>query len=162
MSKLDIGDHQIIAIDPGGTTGIAVLAGSTTGSYEIRGRYNACEHFTTLLDELDVDYVVAEEWVIDADTHKKAAEYDGMYLIGAMEYIATKRGIPFEIRSRANKKRVPNRALKGFGVKGSAPMEGHADDAWRHLIAFAVEHGMIPPADLIMVLSDSTEEEEEA
>lgn len=130
-----------VAIDPGGTTGLAWLADDgwrwAFGSDQIAGRYEVEEWLAQTLATTDWDItVIIERWDVRANTHQLTNQDDPRYIIGYVD------GICHALPNVTYVEQTPAQA-KRFGddlklkrmdwyVKG----EDHARDAARHLLTY--------------------------
>jgi hypothetical protein len=128
-----------LAIDPGLTTGVAILDGElgiTTLQLQPTELY---EFITNMGDRLDVfDAIVCEAYMISPDTLRKSRQLWSLELIGFMRYVAWRSNITFKLQqASAAKKFVTNEMLKKYGL--FIPGRDHANDALRHLVIYLVE-----------------------
>lgn len=130
---------RVLAVDPGGVTGLAVYdAGTDTfrswqaDSYEqvVQDVRDECLSGLTRL--------VVESFVIRSNTHKLDPVAFALTtdLIGACRYIAYERGVPFSKQSPAEAKSFStDDKLRRLGWYSPTP-GGHANDATRHLLRY--------------------------
>lgn len=129
---------SIIAIDPGGVTGIAVYSGGPVRLYEWEGGFEGMCNWLQCTSMWDVSAIVIESFTINAGTHKKdpVAIYDTLYIIGAVHFVARAKNIPVVMQS-------PQKA-KSFGTDDklrrlgwyNPSKGGHQNDAVRHLVTY--------------------------
>lgn len=130
----------VIAIDPGLTTGWALIdledGGLAAG--ETEGRINFYRTFESLVGNGRPVEVVAEKFTINTMTARKSPQPDALYILGAVEYLCDKLGIPFSLQTPAQAKSFATdeklRALGWYSTTG----EGHSNDARRHLLVYLV------------------------
>lgn len=135
-----------LAIDPGLTTGWATY-NDRTGEFasgEVRGRQEFYEWMKPwgmeVCDEpwpLLLSHVIIERWDVRKDTFGKSAQEDARYIIGAVEWWATRlspRVTYHEQRPGEAKSFSTNDKLKALGWYTGG--EGHGDDAARHLLVY--------------------------
>ena len=142
----------VLAVDPGKTTGLAVLSYDTepelVSSHELSqfefGRV-IDEFFQTV--ELKHVEVVCERFVINAQTVKNSQAPFSLEQIGILKYLVHRHGLDpekiyFQSPSDA-KKLFPNEALKKLDMwhKGGG---GHALDAVRHGLLRLAKTGWLP------------------
>jgi hypothetical protein len=150
----------IIAIDPGKMTGVAVVErdrwGVTESGVILRASIELDEDtiITWLRMQLDSlgakPYVIVmETFVINARTVSNSQAPWSLMTIGAVQQVCRDYGYPVENikwQSPSNAKNVvPNEKLKRLGTwhKGGA---GHANDAIRHAVLYAISTGFRSPA----------------
>lgn len=144
---------RILAVDPGKTTGVAVLQWSgdkeddpvLESSAEV-DEVGFPEYVLDAFDK-DIDYVVCESFTITTQTGKNSQAPYSLEAIGVLKYLCRKRNYPPEdivFQSPANAKSMfPNPTLSKVGLwhRGG---RGHALDAIRHGALRAVKAGWIP------------------
>lgn len=136
----------ILAIDPGGTTGIALTRGATAlVKAETPGRDYAYDAIEALIHDADV--VVCESYIITPATIKKSRQYDALYIIGATEYMARKSSTPFLLQPPSAKQFASDGKLRmlGWWYAGS----DHVRDALRHALVYSVKEGHIPMESVV-------------
>ena len=148
-----------LAIDPGLTTGWAsyrtyapALDGTPIpgefASGEVRGRHEFYQWMEEWGMELhpaaaytaSPDHIIIERWDVRKDTFGKSAQEDARYIIGAVEWWATRldhRITYHEQRPAEAKRFATNDKLKKLGWYTGG--EGHGDDAARHLLVALVK-----------------------
>jgi len=143
-----------LAIDPGLTTGWATYRTWTDEfnvrhreflSGEVRGRQEFYDWMEVWGMEMhpaaaytaSPDHIIIERWDVRKDTFGKSAQEDARYIIGAVEWWATRlspRVTYHEQRPGEAKSFSTNDKLRKLGwYKGG---EGHGDDAARHLLVY--------------------------
>ena len=138
---------NVIAIDPGKMTGWSEIE---YDSDSFRLKYSAeldmdavLEHLRTL-DDIDYttpDVIIIEDFKITTGTGKLGSPDWSLRLIGAVEYVAAKHGMPVVKQTPANAKAFStNSKLMAVGMwhVGGA---GHANDSLRHAMLYMVKHG---------------------
>lgn len=143
------GTH-ILAVDPGGTTGLAYWArdGET---YRFEGEPGERQHKDQMLEDIQGWAhrfghgltIVCETYTITARTAKLSQQLDPLKIIGTLEYFVHMLSCRLVMQTPADAKRFSTDArLKAAGMwhptKG-----GHANDANRHLFMYLVKHGLI-------------------
>lgn len=144
---------NVVAVDPGGTTGIAaarfddgkILA---FASREFSDPMEAVGHVDDLIMAYGPDVDVAvERYTITPNTLKKSAQYDALYIIGAIMYVAREHGHSVTLQQPSAAKRfATNERLNVVGWRNSTP-GGHADDAARHALIRAIHLKLIDPGE---------------
>lgn len=134
--------NLLVAIDPGGTYGVAIARIDVTlvdvEAYEAQP-YDALCQLEVMLGV--VERVFCESFIPRPGIRTNQPE--ALEGIGALRFICTKAGVPFELQSPADAKRFStNDKLKRLGWY-KPTRGGHANDALRHLLLGAVRHGMI-------------------
>lgn len=152
---------MILAIDPGLTTGYALWGAPACPGFSsgmVKGRF---EFYEWLYGLLTVWYkqpgsrpfqIVMERFTITVATAKKSPQPDPLYIIGHVEAIAHRDGIPFEFQLPSQAMSfATNDKLKSVGWY--KPGAGHDNDAARHLLLWMVRY---PPkgTGLLKELSD--------
>lgn len=142
---------RLIAVDPGGTTGLVVVQSDLTVevSLEIADWYDVPKYVedTYLSHEeagIEPPLVVCERFYITGQTHKKAPQEEPKDIIGALKYLHLKyTGLPLPLQSPSDAKSFStNDKLHkvGFWHKGGA---GHANDAFRHALLYLFKNQMV-------------------
>lgn len=127
-------DPGLFAVDPGGTTGYALFT-PEDGWYagQAEGRWS----FHRVLDEAIASgrhwRFIVERFTITGRTAQNTPQYDALYIIGAIDYLASKLGmkVDFQLPSEAMNFSTDDK-LRAAGWY--IPGEGHANDASRHLL----------------------------
>ncbi len=142
--------RSIIAVDPGGTTGLAFW--TEPGEYphfeqvrrERQIRLEMLEDIRTWAAELGSDLtIVCETYTITQRTSKLSQQTDALKIIGVLEYFAHVYGPRIVMQSPADAKRFATDArLKAAGM-WTPTKGGHANDANRHLFVYLVKHGLL-------------------
>ena len=150
-------NQNLIAVDPGGTTGFVVLNQDMSVYYsdEIPEWYEVprrVEEFFTHAEKYHTPapVVVAESFHISAQTIKKTRQNAPIDILGALRYLNLKyTGTILKTQTPSEAKTFStNDKLKkaGFWHKGG---EGHANDAFRHALLYCVKSGHLDPKVLI-------------
>jgi hypothetical protein len=100
----------VLAVDPGGNTGLAWLLDREFGSQVVAdGRFGFHEWFTSAVDRIATPLVVViESFIITSATARKTAQPDPYRIIGWLELWCYRHGIPFHLQTPAQ--------AKGFGT----------------------------------------------
>lgn len=132
-------DRVLLAIDPGETTGIRVFKGVIAGEYQqvktdtVNGVGQSALELECLIDRIKPAVIVMEEYRVYAHRTRQHAGSD-LYtprLIGALELLISKRGIPLIKQTASQAKRFctdDKLRMWGFYCRGKK----HANDATRH------------------------------
>lgn len=148
MKMLDSDSPVVLAVDPGGTTGVAwgvVNPGGlvTVGSGEVlggdHGFFKFFDQFVTAGYPLVT--LVCETFTITASTARKTQQPDALFIIGLLRYWSAKHGVTLHMQRPGEAKGFgTNDKLKHLGwyqpTKG-----GHANDAVRHLVTHLARTG---------------------
>lgn len=140
----------VFSVDPGLASGVALLNTVDDpgiiqmGSWEMNP-YETMDATQNIIDTYKDDFdlrIVVERFTITAETGKKSQSPWSLEIIGAIKYICHKNRLPepaLQTPSDA-KNFVPNARLKALGLwhKGGG---GHAMDALRHAVLYAVKNG---------------------
>jgi len=132
---------MILAVDPGGTTGVAIWRphyGIFTALQVPNGRLGFFEWFDSCdwAAQSKVDLaIVCEDFIIGAHTLKKTLQVDPLRIIGYLEGWSHILDVPFKLQAPATG--------KGFGTDTKLKHVGwytpglpHATDAARHLLTY--------------------------
>lgn len=130
-----------LAIDPGKATGWAALTPSDPwdeGGFafgEITGRFEFYEAIRTWTSAGAVPEIVIEDYVFDANTHKKSRQVDALRIIGYLEGLAYFNGWQYTIQDRSRRKFATDDKLDALGWDPTTKA-GHAREATRHLLVY--------------------------
>lgn len=139
----------ILAIDPGLASGVALLHVPEQGDPELLGSWELTpeetEDAVVKMIETYRDHdlrVVVERYTITPETAKKSQQGWSLEQIGSIKFICRTNGLAAPVlQTPANAKSfAPNPRLKALGLwhKGG---HGHALDAIRHAVLYAVNNG---------------------
>ena len=146
----------ILAVDPGKKSGIASFTYTKGEAPELvdSGEYMFEDYHVPILNALrnarifEAEIaVVCERFTINAQTVKNSQAPYSLEQIGILKYLVDSEGLDIDkivFQSPSDAKRMfPNDALKklGYWHKGG---EGHALDAMRHGLLYAVKNGWVP------------------
>lgn len=139
MGRVQI-DH-VLGIDPGGTTGVALLEVSPL-RIVVAAQYSTVDMFANLRSLVkQADLVTIERFTISSRTLKLTRQPDALYMIGATALICYEETITLELESPANAKSAfPDEMLKLHGVY---PVGKHARDAVRHALIALRRHKLL-------------------
>ena len=147
---VDGGRDLVVAVDPGGTTGLATAWIDTTLKDVVARElspYDAVAFIDELLTQRDVAYVACESFVPRPGI--RSWQPDAIETIGALRYLCHRTNTPFELQSPADAKRFSTNAkLERLGWRHPT-RGGHADDALRHLLLLATRHRLIDAGTLL-------------
>ena len=103
-------DGFVLAVDPGGHTGVAWLAGEQFGSGVIDGgRFEFHRWFTNVVNTIGSPIaIVCENFIVTASTARKTAQPDPYLIIGWLELWSHQHGVPFTLQTPSTG--------KGFGT----------------------------------------------
>lgn len=139
----------IYAVDPGLASGVALLHVPEDGDPQLLGSWelppeeteDATVKILQTYREHDLR-IVLERFTITAETGKKSQQGWSLELIGSIKFICRTSGAPAPVlQTPADAKNfAPNPRLKALGLwhKGG---HGHALDAIRHAVLYAVKNG---------------------
>lgn len=138
----------IVAIDPGGTTGVAACLHVRDAqelvnwvAYELTPQQTLDWLWAGLEAWGAAAQVVCERFTIGPQTLKMSRQHDAIEIIGAARWMTQRHGAGFKLQDPATAKRMcSNDALRSNGLwhRGG---HGHANDASRHLVVALVERG---------------------
>ena len=146
---------RLLAIDPGGTTGMARYDSDGKqdppfASFELSAM-EAIETVNTIVSSPDratvPDLVICEAFIISGQTLKKTRKgpNETIETIGAVRYLCFRWDVPFKLQAPFQRDWATNARLAKMGWRNPTP-GGHCDDAARHLLVAAVTYGLIDPA----------------
>ena len=143
----------MLAVDPGGCTGMALYeAGDLDEHFEAWSEPDPMGAIDRARMEIvsGLDVLVVEEFRITAGTGRKtrAGSNTAIEIIGALRWIAFKRGVPIVEQAPADAMGfATNDKLKRLGWYTPGP--DHARDATRHLVLYLVKGGRIEPSRVV-------------
>lgn len=131
---------RVLGVDPGGTTGLCILDCNVdepkvwlVESHQLGLK----ETFRWLHDDLPllaVNGIGIERFTFTPRTMKLSAQYDAVYVIGAVLSFAVNNELPIRLQSPANAKTAyQNDHLQELGISVKGP---HAKDAARHSLLY--------------------------
>ncbi len=140
----------VVAVDPGGTTGLAVW--SPALGLSMRELAPAADAVDWLADMLGSGNprrtVVVERYIITPATAKMSQQHDALEIIGAIKYLVRKGGHTLTMQTPAEAKAFStDKKLKTVGWYN--PGLPHARDASRHLLLHLAKVGIIDLHTLI-------------
>jgi len=128
----------VLAVDPGGNTGLAWLLDREFGSQVVAdGRFGFHAWFTEAVAKIATPLVaVCEDFIITSATARKTAQPDPYRIIGWLELWCHQHAVPFVLQTPAQ--------AKGFGTDAKlrhmgwyrTGHGGHDNDAARHLLTY--------------------------
>lgn len=128
---------MIVAIDPGGATGIAFLG--ERGAFETRtvdGGFDGMSDFLVWLGLGNVDAVVIENFVPRGGA--LSTQLDALHIIGAVKHECRQRGIPLILQTPTQAKSfATNDKLKAVGWYTVGA--DHERDAARHMLVYVAK-----------------------
>ena len=140
----------VVAVDPGGTTGIALWSPHLGLSMrELNPAAEAVDWLANVLDSSNPRrHVVVERYIITPATAKMSQQHDALEIIGALKFLCRKYGHTLTMQTPAEAKAFSTDAkLKNVGWY--QPGQGHARDASRHALLFLAKQGIIDLHTLI-------------
>lgn len=130
----------VVAVDPGLVTGLAVLhfPEMRFGSEQVEGRHAFYDTLNGVLGSGIPAELVCEKYVITQRSAQVSPQYDALYIIGHLDAVCHRLGIPFTLQTPAQAKSfASDDKLKRAGWYRATP-GGHANDAARHLLRYVV------------------------
>lgn len=139
--------NYLISTDPGKATGVCIIDVSERSNYKVVESHELDRtSYYKFMDETLEKYkkeganviLLAEAFVIDEETIKLTRQNWSSELIGVLDYWAYRYGFPMFQQLRTKKAFGTNERLRlaGFWHVGG---EGHANDAFRHAMAWLVD-----------------------
>lgn len=140
----------VIAVDPGLTTGWAVLyPDGEFRSGETKGSFAFLKTVYGLLRDRAFDWhIVCERYTITPETIKKSRQTDALEIIGTLKFLTTYYDAGWSMQNPSEAKNFATDA-KLRRVRWYRQGLGHANDASRHLLCYAVNHKMIDVSKLM-------------
>jgi hypothetical protein len=129
---------RVLAVDPGGTTGIAFYEDGFFTSYQRDCYEDAVDSIVDCVRPPSLDALVCEGFHIRGNTHKldAGAFSQTTDLIGACRFVASEKGIPFIRQTPAQAKGfATDDKLRTLGWYNPSK-GGHQNDAARHLLVY--------------------------
>jgi len=126
---------RILAIDPGGVSGIAEFDGQQFTCGEIEGGYAPLLDYAWVRLQ-SIDMLVIERFNINAGTHEKAREFDAVYAVGGILWMGHYAEIPVVLQQPAvgkGKMFATHDKLRTLGMY-TPSKGGHQVDATCHLL----------------------------
>lgn len=127
---------KLLGIDPGLMTGVCMIDFTDIENpIVLMSEELTIEEFYDKIDSLvdEAKFVVAEDFIINADTGKKGAKGWSLELLGITKYLCYHKGKNIFLQPPSDKVSMTNEILReaGFWSKGSA---GHDNDSLRHAL----------------------------
>lgn len=134
---------RVLGVDPGGTTGLAVVDTDRRKIHlsESDPRATVAKLYESVCRSPDFDLIAVERFIITPRTAKITRQPDAMEIIGAIKAFAqvARRPTPVIMQDPGSAKTAwDNERLKVHGIYGP-PSMGHARDAMRHAL-FAIQN----------------------
>ena len=149
-TRVIVNEPLLVAIDPGGTTGLAMYS-RESGFRATQGTpYEIIEWVGANIGIGAVGLIICESFTIGQGTLKKSREGSNTAIetIGVIRWLAHCAGIQFRLQSPAEAKGFStNDKLRAAGWYDGVPE--HARDAARHLLLACVRDGLIPAESVI-------------
>lgn len=139
----------VVAVDPGGGTGIATYD-TLTGvfeSYEALGFADACIEIQLALANIAASECVAESYIVTARTATLTQQTEPLRLLGVTEYICTVEGVSFKLQQPGARKPASDDKLKALGWYKKTK-DNHANDASKHLLVYCLKNKLLTEADM--------------
>lgn len=134
-------NNSVVAVDPGGTTGLALWAPGL-GLSLLEKDPEAAVDWLHLLAEGDKKTFVVERYIITPATAKMSQQHDALEIIGVIKFLARKYGHALVMQKPAEAKGYStDQKLKNVGWY--QPGKPHARDASRHLLLYLSRVGII-------------------
>ncbi len=139
----------VVAVDPGGTTGLAVWSPDLGLSLrEVSPAIDAVFWLADMARTLEPTTFVVEKYIITPATAKLSQQHDALEIIGALKYLVRKYDHKMVMQSPSEAKAYStNDKLKRVGWY--RPGLDHARDASRHLLLHLSKVGIIDLHTLI-------------
>jgi len=133
----------VLAVDPGGNTGLAWLIDDEFGSQVATGgRFGFHDWFTKAVAKVATpNVVICEDFIITSATARKTAQPDPHRIIGWLELWCYQHGVPFILQTPSQAKGFGTDAKLKFMGYYRAGNGGHDNDAARHLLTYCAVRG---------------------
>jgi len=149
-NPLIINEPLIIAVDPGGTTGLATYS-REVGLRTMQGPpYDIIKWVDDSIGVGAIGLIICESFTIGQGTLKKSREGSNTAIetIGVIRWLAYRAGVGFRLQSPAEAKGFStNLKLRAVGWYDGIPE--HARDAARHLLLACVREGLVSAESVI-------------
>jgi len=134
----------VIAVDPGGTTGIAwhiasvplvdgtEVGGGNAGFVKWWHEMFDANQTNAYIRPQQPTLVICEDFIVNATTHKKTRQTDAQHIIGGLAFWCQIYEVPLVLPKAADKNFGTDDKLKALGWYD--PGHGHKNDALRHLL----------------------------
>lgn len=138
----------VIAVDPGGTTGLAAWAPGI-GLHLVELKPNeAVDWLAEVAQGALKKHFVVERYIITPATAKMSQQHDALEIIGALKYLVRAHGHTLTMQTPAEAKAFStDEKLKNLGWYH--PGKPHARDASRHALLYLAKQGIIDLHTLI-------------
>jgi hypothetical protein len=140
----------MFSVDPGLATGVALMGRSgdvlTLFASAELGWPECADAFEYVMKSGVCDVVIAENFIINARTVGNSQAPWSLMALGCVTWLCDRYSLDLVLQLPSNAKNVaPNEKLKRLGTwhKGGA---GHANDAIRHAVLYAISTGFRSPA----------------
>jgi len=132
---------RVLGIDPGGTTGVALLDVSPL-RVAVAQEYSPVDMLENLRWLVrQADLVSIERYTISTRTLKLTRQLDALYIIGATTMVCYEEHVLLELEMPVNAKSAfPDDVLKLYGVGSSSK---HVRDALRHALLALRRHRLL-------------------
>lgn len=137
----------VVAVDPGGTTGLAVWAPGLGLKLLEFNPEEAVDYLWQLADG-NTKHFVVERYLITPATAKMSQQHDALEIIGALKFMARKHGHTLSLQTPSEAKAFSSDS-KLKRVEWYQPGMPHARDASRHLLLYLSKVGIIDLHTLI-------------
>ena len=105
-----------LAVDPGGTTGLAWIIDGIFDSGQLAGGRDAFAEYFEWAQAMQLTHIICEDFIITGQTAKKTPQPDALRIIGYLELWAQVRKVPFTLQTPSQAKGFSTDAkLKALG-----------------------------------------------
>jgi hypothetical protein len=131
-------ESRMMSIDPGKTSGFAFYTPYPL-EWKCQQQKYTLDAFLQVINDFCPDVIVCESFV---HTHRDAVDYTPVKFIGLVEWYVERRDILLVLQTPGyGKGYFTNEKLKKLGLY--VPGKGHAMDAYRHLLQFRMQSGLL-------------------
>lgn len=126
----------VIGIDPGNVTGIAMWTRTDflTEETDAADVDAYLEAFLKMVDYTNVDtFIGVQRFAILPGTHKKTRQPAASEVVGVVQSLGKKYGVPVDVQSASTARKFSDATLRRIGMY-TTTRGGHANDAARHVL----------------------------
>jgi hypothetical protein len=139
----------VVAVDPGGGTGIATYDTETGAfnAYEAMGFADSCVEIQLALSNIAASQCVAENYIVTGRTATLTQQTEPLRLLGVTEYICTVESVSFKLQQPSARKPASDDKLKSLGWFKKTK-DNHANDAAKHLLVYCLKNKLLTVGDM--------------
>jgi hypothetical protein len=111
LSGKQVAKRLLIGVDPGKTSGLAVLDGDDFWSVDLDDPLDVCDEVHRMLRWKRPTVVAVERYTFTRAAGRMTRQYDALEVIGALRYICHTSGVSFVLRGASESARVGSPAV---------------------------------------------------